>query len=101
MRLYSALLNELRRRSITCVIFETSRTQAYQTLIDKDPKLLKLQLAWRAYLRGEAHGSVTFLDISKTSPCYAEADFFDAVHHLGKTGTHLSNLLAEELERTE
>ena len=99
--LYRKVFSALRQAKIVCVVFETGRTAAYQKMIDAHPELSRLQSEWRAFFQGESHDGVKFLDGNSTRDCYADEDFFDAVHFLGPTGTRLATRLANELAALE
>lgn len=98
---FAGMLECLRRRKIPCLVFETARTQAYQQLIDQTPPLPALQEEFRAWLRAESRGSVRFLPCAATRALHDEADFFDAVHFIGKTENRLAERLAQELASLE
>ena len=85
-RLYRNVFAVLRRAKIACVVFETGRTAEYQRMIDAHPELTELQRRWREFFREESHGGVMFLDAAATHDCYADGDFFDAVHFIGEIG---------------
>lgn len=100
-RLFAGALAAVRSARIPCVVFETGRTAAYQRQVAADPVLAPLQREWRARFARESFGCVAFVPLERTADCYAEEDFFDAVHVIGPTAERLSERLAEELERLE
>jgi hypothetical protein len=100
-QLYRKVFAALRQDKIVCVVFETGRTAEYQKMIDADPKLARVQAQWRAFFQSESHDGVKFLDKSATRDCYDDADFFDAVHFIGKTGDCLAVRLADALAALE
>ncbi len=101
LRLYRKVFAALRDAKIACVVFETGRTAEYQRMLDARTELALLQRQWRAFFRAESYGGVKFLDADATRDCYAEDDFFDAVHFIGPTESRLAQRLADELAALE
>ncbi len=97
LRLYRKIFAALREAKIACVVFETGRTAEYQQMIEAHAEVAQLQRQWREFFRTQSYGGVTFLDAAATRDCYADDDFFDAVHFIGATGTRLAARLADEL----
>ena len=94
LRLYRKVFAALREAKITCVVFETGRTAEYQRMLDARDGTGPAATAVAGLLPPESYGGVKFLDAAATRDCYAEDDFIDAVHFIGRTRDRLAERLA-------
>lgn len=95
---YEKIFTLLQARRIQTVVYETVKTQKYQSMIDADPLLRGLELEWRAFYRAAATSCIRFVDRDAQRHVYDEKDFFDSTHYLGgNTEARVNEMLVREL----
>jgi len=100
-KLFLRLVDQIRNDGTTAVMFETATTADFDRRIEGNPALARLRREWRAFFRAQSRGCVRFLEAGEMRAAYADADFIDAVHYIGKTSERVGAALARELHELE
>ena len=98
---YRRIFNTLAAQGIPVVAFETGHAARYRAVIDGDPLLAQLAVAWRSFFRSMEGPCVKFLDRDDLGDAYRAEDFFDAAHFVGPTEERLGRRLSDDLAQAE